>query len=177
VKELECSKQPYRNGTTVLGNLTLLLGVPDDADREARITLTPSIKASALDLVPARLTVFSAWVRWEALPVGEAVLVELPEVHEPLFVVVVVPVVARLPARWANRTLDNSITMENERIVLCTAPPFWIFNGASRAESCGIEAPLRWLRFLRKTQLRIRIAPAIVCSQPMKRNPDRRSRI
>lgn len=112
----ECSKQPYRNGTTVLGNLTPLLGVPDDADREARITLTPSINAAALDPVPARLTVFSAWVRWEALPVVEAVLVEPPEVHEPLFVVVVVPVVARLPARWANRTLDNSITMENERI-------------------------------------------------------------
>jgi hypothetical protein len=32
VKELECSKQPYRNGTTVLGNLPLLLGVPHDAD-------------------------------------------------------------------------------------------------------------------------------------------------
>jgi hypothetical protein len=116
VKELECSKQPYRNGTTVLGNLTLLLGVPHDADREARIRLTPSIKAAALDPVRARLTVFSAWVRWEALPIGEAMLVELPEVHEPLFVVVVVPVVARLPARWANRTLDNSITIENERI-------------------------------------------------------------
>jgi hypothetical protein len=107
--------------------------------------LTPPIKAAALDPVRARLTVFSAWVCREALPIGEAVLVELPEVHEPLFVVVVVPVVARLPARWANRTLDNSITIENERIVFFTAPPFWIFNGASREESCGIEAPLRWL--------------------------------
>jgi hypothetical protein len=118
----ECSKQPYRNGTTVLGNLTPLFGVPDDADREAQITSMPSINAAALDLVPARLTVFS--VCWEALPVVEAELAEPPEVHEPLFGVVVVLEVARLLARWANRTLDNSITMEKERIVFFTAPPF-----------------------------------------------------
>jgi len=129
----------------------------------------PSINAAALDLVSARLTVFSGWVRWEALPIVEAVLVEPPEVQEPLFVVVVVPVVARLPACWANSTLENSITVENETIVFFTAPPFWIFSGASWAESCGIEAPLRWLRFLRKTQLWTRIAPAFICLQPMKR--------
>lgn len=50
---------------------------------------------AAFGFVPTAYAVLFAWLRWEAPLV---VVVELAEVHEPLFVVVVVvPNAARLP--------------------------------------------------------------------------------
>jgi len=49
--------------------------------------------------------------------------VELVRVHEPLLEVVVVPVVARLTALWANITLDSSITERVRISVFFKAPP------------------------------------------------------
>lgn len=49
-------------------------------------------------------------------------LLELVEVHEPLLVVVVVPVVAWPLALWANIALDI-ITNRSESKVLFSAPP------------------------------------------------------
>jgi hypothetical protein len=51
------------------------------------------------------------------------VLVELVEVHEPLVVLVVVPVVERRFAVCANITLATSITRKIESIVFFKAPP------------------------------------------------------
>ena len=85
----------------------------------------PSITAAAFDLVPSTTGAPSARARWETLLVVAALLLELVEVHEPPLVVVVLPaVVARLPARWANSTLDSSITVKSETISFFTAPPF-----------------------------------------------------
>jgi len=51
------------------------------------------------------------------------VLVELVEVHEPLVVLVAVPVVERRFAVCANITLATSITRKIESIVFFKAPP------------------------------------------------------
>jgi hypothetical protein len=55
----------------------------------------PSTNAAAFDFVPTTRAVLLAWLRWEAPLVVE--VVELAELHEPWFVVVVVPDAARLP--------------------------------------------------------------------------------
>ena len=65
----------------------------------------------------------SDWVGWEALLVDVPVPVELVRVHEPLPVVVVVPVVARLLALWASVRLDISNTKRIDTVGFFKAPP------------------------------------------------------
>jgi hypothetical protein len=95
----------------------------------------------------------------EALPVVEAVLV-FPEVHEPLLVVVALPLVARLTARWANSTLENSITVENETIVFFTSSILDLQRSLLGGELWN-RGSAEMAAISKKTAARTRIAPGV----------------